>query len=155
MVLDRARRHLQHTTRTAPPGWTPQWMVASVIDDHPGFPADHVPFLSPDEWHRRTAAHVRARIAGMLEAQGCAGTTIWVGSGPERETLIDFALGWRADIVVIGSHARFGLPDAANPPTALPFDLDIVDTRRSLADVALGYIAPFLPAPRAGYCVDF
>lgn len=75
-----------------------------AISTPPQMAAGYAPELAEE---RRRAEELVKRVADTLQTAGFKVNSV-VEKGDVRETIIDAAEAWRADLVVLGSHGRKG-----------------------------------------------
>jgi nucleotide-binding universal stress UspA family protein len=123
-VLRLASTHAQRTGA--------ELMTAHVVDYHTGFESSHAPFLSPTQLNAELAGAAFQRIRVMLDKIR-AGGKLRVEVGPPRETVIDMATEFAADLVIVGVHSPFGLrtTQANTVPDRFPFEVLTVHVKRS------------------------
>lgn len=102
--------------------------LASVVDLRPGFDCDHVPFLTPRQLQKATAADVGKRVEAVADAAGLPAAEIIVGSGGEADTAAEIANSWQPDLVLVGADAPHGFDAAAPEKRGGAYDVLIVQT---------------------------
>ena len=107
-------------------------LTAHVVDYHTGFESSHAPFLSPTQLNAELAGAASDRIRAMLSKIN-AGGKLRVEVGPPRETVIEMANEFGADLVMVGAHSPFGLrtTQANKAPDRFPFEVLTVHVKRS------------------------
>ncbi|MBS4095962.1 MAG: universal stress protein [Sulfuricella sp.] len=131
-------------------GANAQLAVASVVDYQPGFESGQYPIMTPAEFKRETVKHVTAQLSELLAGIEAGPAEILVAAGETRKTLIDMAVSWRADLVIVGAHATLGLlgNDAGwlESREILPFDVLAFETRESFARSAGRMVRALVPS---------
>ena len=109
-------------------------LICHVVDYTPGFESDHYPFLTPQEMMQTLATTTRETLDAILDSIGAHDAQARVAVGRARDAVIELAEEWRADLVVVGSHATYGLSDRRGRPTGAAsgqeFDVLTLQTER-------------------------
>lgn len=123
-VLRLAATHAQRTGA--------ELMTAHVVDYHTGFESSHAPFLSPTQVNAELAGAAFRRIQAMLHKINPA-SKLRIEVGPPRETVIEMATEYGADLVIVGAHSPFGLrtTQARSAPDQFPFEVLTVHAKRA------------------------
>ena len=83
--------------------------VLHVLQPIASAPPQMAPGYAPElEDQKKPACELVERIAKELRSAGFKVDTV-VEVGDIRETIIDSAAGWRADLIVVGSHGQRGI----------------------------------------------
>jgi len=83
--------------------------VLHVLQPIASAPPQMAPGYAPElEDQKKPARELVERIAKELRSAGFKVDTV-VEVGDIRETIIDSAAGWRADLIVVGSHGQRGI----------------------------------------------
>jgi len=119
--------------------------IASVVDDQLGVgDSESYPALTAAEVQRQTLMMVCNRLNQIAANVGATQAEILVSIGKERETLVEIASQWGANLVIVGVSEEFGL--SQNKPTIfhskrwslpkllrpLPFDVLTIETRQTM-----------------------
>lgn len=83
--------------------------TATIIDYTPGYESGHAPFLTPNQACDALVKQFSGKLDLLLNRIGAAGAESIVVAGALKPCVTDVLQSWQPDLVVVGSHATFGL----------------------------------------------
>lgn len=83
--------------------------VVHVVDYTPGLEADQFPILTREQVQASLMEAAHKKISSLLERINVQDAEQHVVTGTPRHAIADFIADWGADLVVMGSHAPYGL----------------------------------------------